>query len=62
MKATEQYQERRKQINTAIEILKQRLEAMDIEQAKDKNNYGYSGNCGHILSEIEELNKFLANY
>ncbi len=62
MNANQQYLERRKLIEREISILKQELEAMDLAQAKEKNNYGFSGNCGYILSQIQELNKFLAGY
>ena len=56
MTAHEQYLERRKLLNEAIEILRQKLEAMDIDEAKDQKNYGFYGNCGHVLETINELN------
>ena len=62
MNANEMYLERRKQIEQEIEILKQKLESMDIDQRKDQKNYGYAGSCGHILDVIQELNySFLKN-
>ena len=62
MNANQQYQERRNEINKAIEILKQQLEAMDIAQAKDQKNYGFSGSCCHILELVNELNDFVSGY
>lgn len=62
MSANELYFERRKEIEKEIEILKQKLESMDIEQKQDQKNYGYAGNCGHILETINDLNYgFLKN-
>lgn len=56
MLISDQYKETRKQIEKEIEILKQKLEAMDIDQNKDSNNYGYVGNVKYILNEIQDLN------
>jgi hypothetical protein len=56
------YIEKRKRIDEAIDILRQQLEAMDIAQKKDNKNFGFSGNCGKILTDIYELNEFLTNY
>lgn len=56
MNAHEQYVEKRKMIENEIIILKQKLKAMDMEEKKDSKNYGYVGNCGHILKEIENIN------
>lgn len=62
MSANEMYLERRKQIENEIEILKQKLESMDMDQKKDSRNYGYAGSCGHILNTIQEINySFLKN-
>ena len=60
MTANETYHEKRKEIEKAIEILRQSLEAMDINQKKDENNFGYAGNCNHVLSIINEANNFLS--
>lgn len=62
MNANESYHEKRMMIEIEIEVLKQKLESMDIEQKKDVNNWGYAGNCGHILEEIENLNEFMGRY
>jgi len=60
--SNELYNEKRKEIEKEIEILKRKLEVMDNEQQKDQKNYGYAGNCGHILEIINDLNYgFLAN-
>ena len=56
MSANEIYHETRKQLEKEIEILKQKLEAMDIDQKKDDKNYGWVGNIAHILSEINDIN------
>jgi len=61
--AHDKYLENRKLIEKEIEILKAKLAAMDIDEAKDTKNWGFAGNCGHILSEISELNyRFMSNY
>jgi len=63
MNANEMYIEKRKQIEKEIEILKQKLESMDIEQKKDPENYGFAGNCGHLINVIDELNcEFMGGY
>ena len=61
MTANISYHEKRKEIDKAIEILKQSLEAMDINQKKDKNNFGYVGNCIYIHGLIQGINNFLSN-
>lgn len=53
------YNERRYEIDREIEILKRKLEAMDNEQQKDQKNYGYVGNCGHIINILKEITDFL---
>lgn len=63
MNAHETYFLRRKQIDAEIEILKQKLKSMDIEEKKDSLNWGYAGNCGHIIEQINELNyQFMKRY
>jgi hypothetical protein len=62
MNANETYLEKRKIIDNEISILKQKLEAMDIDQKRDHLNYGYAGDCGHILDIIAEANDFLKRY
>lgn len=62
MTANQDYIETRKRIDSAIEVLRQQLEAMDIAQKKDIKNYGFVGNCGKILNDIYCLNEFLSNY
>ena len=62
MNANGLYLEKRKEIEKEIEILKQKLESMDMSQKQDQKNYGYAGNCGHILETINDLNYgFLKN-
>ena len=56
MNAHSEYLEKRKKIEKEIEILKQKLESMDIEESKDMKNWGFAGNCNYILHEIKELN------
>ena len=56
------YQELRRRINMEIEILKQKLEAMDMDQKKNPNDFGYVGNCCHILDRIEDINSFLERF
>ena len=56
MNANKKYHETRKQIEKEIKILKQKLEAMDIDQKKDDKNWGWAGSAGHILSEIQDVN------
>lgn len=62
MIANNKYHEKRKEIEKAIEIMKQSLEAMDIQQKKDPLNYGYVGSSGHVLNQIEEINAFISGY
>ena len=59
MNANKLYIERRKEIEKEIEILKQKLQSMDSDQAKDQKNYGYAGNCGHIFNSLREITSFL---
>jgi len=58
MTAHEQYQERREEIEKEIELLKERLKAMDTKESNYPENWGYSGNCGHILEVLKNLNQF----
>jgi hypothetical protein len=60
MSANTIYNEKRKEIELAIEIMKQSLEAMDINQKKDQGNYGYVGNCIYIYGLIQGINNFLS--
>lgn len=53
------YNERRYEIDREIEILKHKLEAMDNEQQKNQKNYGYAGNCGHIINSLKDITNFL---
>lgn len=53
------YNQRRYEIDREIEILKRKLESMDIEQQKNQKNYGYAGNCGHILNSLKDITNFL---
>ena len=63
MSAQKQYAETRKIINSEIEILKAKLELMDIQQSKDIKNYGYVGNAQYILIELQRLNyDFMEKY
>jgi hypothetical protein len=62
MSANNQYHEKRKEIEKAIEIMKQSLESMDINQKKDPLNYGYVGKCNYVYGLIEGINNFLSGY
>ena len=63
MNAHETYTERRKLIEKEIEILKQKLESMDICEKQGPRDWGYSGNAGYILDELQALNySFLEKY
>ena len=63
MSAQKQYTETKKIINSEIEILKAKLELMDIQQSKDIKNYGYVGNAQYILIELQRLNyDFMEKY
>lgn len=62
MNSNERYAELRKRLDKEIEIMKQSLEAMDIAQKKNTSDYGWIGNCCHILDRIEDINAFLHKY
>ena len=63
MSADKQYAETRKIINNEIDLLKAKLESMDIQQSKDIKNYGYVGNAQYILIELQRLNyDFMEKY
>ena len=53
MNANGRYLEVRAQIDNEIEILKQKLESMDIGQDK---NYGHVGDAIYLLNTIQEIN------
>jgi len=62
MNAHESYIAKRQRIDREIEILKQKLESMDISEKKDPSNYGWAGNAVYVLRYVEELNYgFLKN-
>lgn len=63
MEADKLYGETRKIINSEIDILKAKLELMDIEQSKNKDNYGFAGETEYILIELQRLNyDFMGKY
>jgi len=63
MSADKQYAATRKIINNEIDLLKAKLESMDIQQSKDIKNYGYVGNAQYILIELQRLNyDFMEKY
>ena len=62
MNANQKYIETRLQIEKEIEILKQKLESMDMDQKKDNKNYGYVGDADYLLNAIQEINYNSFNY
>jgi hypothetical protein len=56
MNAHENYLAKRELIRIEIKILQRKLDAMDIDEEKDRGNWGYSGNCDYILETTMNLN------
>lgn len=57
--AAEDYHQRRASIEALLGELRGKLEDHGQRAAADPQNWGYSGDLGHIVEKLREINDFL---